>query len=102
DATASAMSIGSPQYSDPVTQVTITGNDIDSLGSSLIASAKWSTNGGATFTNGLLNGLTLTPGTPTLTSETWTLGGVALVAPGTYLVRVTVDDNYGPPYQSVG
>lgn len=79
----------SAQYSDPIAPVLFSasdaGNDV------LSAATSFSTNGGSTFTAGLPAGLTLTP----RSAGQWTLGGAANVAPGSYLIRVTVSDGDG-------
>jgi hypothetical protein len=90
------------QYSDPITDVTISAHDIDSLDSGLTASLAWKKQSDASFTSGALNGLSLTPGPTTSSPRTWTLAGKAQVAAGTYIVQVTVDDATAGPYQTVG
>jgi hypothetical protein len=79
------------QYSDSIAAVTVTGQDVDSSGSSLTRSVEYRVGSGS-FTGGLPSGLTLTAGTPTANAQTWKLEGKMLVAPATYVVRVTVSD----------
>lgn len=87
----------SVQYSDPITDVTITATDV-AADMPLSASTSWNKDGGSMQAD-LPNGLTLTSwgcttsgGTGTCT---WTLTGRALVAPGEYIIRVTVSDDDG-------
>src|SRR5439155_1315589 len=72
----------SVQYSDPISAVTITATDTVSAGSSLTATTQWKVGTGS-FVSGLPSWLSWTPGTPAANSETWTLAGTALTAPGT-------------------
>jgi hypothetical protein len=77
------------QYSDPV-NTTITVTD-DGAGSALTASTQWKLGAGS-FTSGLPANLTLIVASTGAYSRTWTLGGIANVAPGVYTIRVTVAD----------
>lgn len=80
------------QYSDAITDVTVTATDVDSPGSALATVTTWKKDGGS-FTAGLPNGLTLALTTTTDEGRTWTLSGSARVAPGKYQIRVTVTDD---------
>ena len=80
------------QYSDPIAAVTITATDEDTAGSSLTASSEFKKDSGS-FGNGLPSGLSLELASTSANDRTWTLSGTANVAPGTYVVRVTVSDN---------
>lgn len=71
------------QYSD-APAVTVSATDENSPGSALTATA-----------SGLPAGLTLVAGTPSAGARSWTVGGAANAAPGTYPVEVTVDDGAG-------
>jgi hypothetical protein len=71
------------QYSD-APPVTVSATDENSPGSALTATAA-----------GLPTGLALVPGAPSAGARSWTLGGAADGAPGTYPVEVTVDDGAG-------
>ena len=81
----------------PIT--TISATDIDST--TLTATTSWKLNGGSTFTSGLPDSGTMPGGlvlenTATGTgSGTWVLRGVADLAPGTYIIRVTINDGDG-------
>jgi len=79
------------QYSDPITPVIVTGEDTQ-FDLPLDASTEWSFDGGA-FIPGLPAGLSFTANDPcVLNTCAWTLHGNAMVAIGTYLIRVTVDN----------
>jgi hypothetical protein len=72
----------SAQYSDaPADMITATASDINSAGSALTATISG------------LPGLTVTPATTSAGGRTFTVGGTANAAPGTYPVEVTVNDN---------
>ena len=88
------------QYSDSIAAVTFTGADVDNSGSSLTRSVAYKVGAGS-FTSGLPNGLTLAAGTPTANAQTWKLEGKMLVAPGTYVVRVTVSDGSLSKYSDI-
>jgi hypothetical protein len=75
------------QYSDPITVVTVTASDVPA--DLLNASASFNFNGGA-FTPGVPQGLAFSA-----SSGGWTLAGKADVAPGNYIVRVSVSDDDG-------
>ncbi len=78
------------QYSDPILEVLITADDVDSPKSSLVATTAWKKDGGS-FVAGLPAGLTLTGTTDD--GGSWSLFGVARVAPGEYLILITVTDD---------
>jgi hypothetical protein len=80
------------QYSDQISNVTITASDVAADTLSLTAIA-WQVDGGG-FNAGLPNGLALTASGCT-NYCTWTLSGVAGVATGVYTVRLTVEDEDG-------
>src|SRR5439155_22608506 len=101
DASASSSS-QSLQYSDAITDVTISAHDIDSAESGLTTSLSWKKQGDPSFTAGALSGLNLAAGATTASPRTWTLSGTAQVAPGTYIVQVAVHDATGGPYQTIG
>ena len=98
-ATPSSQSV---QYSDPIVTVTISATDIDSPTSVLTATTSWKKSSdpdSAFVTTQPLGGLTLTPtGSTSSDPRTWALSGRAMVAVGTYTVRVTVSD--GPASSS--
>jgi CSLREA domain-containing protein len=83
------------QYSDPISQVTATVTDIDSLSVSYTTS--FSTNG-VNFTVGLPNGLSASPTYVPLgadgTNCTLVLSGNALVPAGVYTIRFTFNDGF--------
>jgi hypothetical protein len=78
------------QYSDPILEVSVRAKDVDSPESLLAATTAWKKDGG-TLTAGLPAGFTLT--NPTDDDRSWTLFGVVRVAPGEYLILVTVTDD---------
>jgi uncharacterized protein len=79
------------QYSDPIQPVTVTAVDApDDL--PLSAETSWNYKGG-TFSFGLPNGLVFSLEACQGDTCTWILDGTALVAPGIYIIRITVDDN---------
>jgi Big-like domain-containing protein len=80
------------QYSDAITDTAIMAGDVDSPGSSLLATTAWQKDGGS-FTAGLPAGLALVLTNTTADSRIWILSGSAQMAPGTYLIRVTVRDD---------
>ena len=71
------------QYTD-APGVVVSATDENSPGSALTATA-----------TGLPAGLALVPGAPSAGARSWTVGGAANTAPGTYPVEVTVDDGAG-------
>ena len=83
-------------YSDAITDVTITATDVDSAQSTLSASTQWKLGSGA-WQNGLPAGLGL--GSPTCDTVagvaecSWTLSGTTDVRQGSYTIRVTVEDD---------
>jgi hypothetical protein len=79
------------QYSDDITDVTISALDADTAGTSLYASTQYNKNGGA-FAAGLPSHLALTLTSTAGNSRTWTLENDLLVEAGVYVVRVTVSD----------
>lgn len=79
------------QYSDLITNVTVTANDVDSPGSSLTVTTAWQKDGDTL--PGLPDGLALDLTSTNTDSTTWTLSGWAQVAPGEYLILVTVTDD---------
>jgi uncharacterized repeat protein (TIGR01451 family) len=84
------------QYSDPIASVSFTAADVDSSGSALAAAVSWKKVGDASYqTTSPLGGLALTLTSTAANTRAWTLDGKALVAPGAYLVRVTVNDGQG-------
>jgi Bacterial Ig domain len=99
-ATPDAQSV---PYSDAISSVVISATDIDSAPSTLTATTSWKKSTDASFvTTQPLGGLTLTP--TSLTSadpRTWTLSGRAMVAIGTYIVRVSVSDGAASSYTDV-
>lgn len=82
------------QYSDPISQVSVTAGDKDSPGSSLAATTAWGKQGdNGSQTAGLPDGLGLALTDTTASGRTWTLYGLAQLAPGEYLIHVTVTDD---------
>jgi hypothetical protein len=81
-------------YGCPITNVTISANDPDSTGSSLVESNWFRFNGGAA-TAGLPAGLSLAPTGTGVHSATWLVSGNATGSPGTNVVTVTVKDQCG-------
>jgi hypothetical protein len=79
------------QYSDDITDVTITAIDQDTAGTSLFATTQYNKNGGA-FAAGLPSNLALTSTSAAGNYRTWTLENDLLVEAGVYVVRVTVSD----------
>ena len=97
------------QYTDAISSVKVSGSDIDTLGSSLMATTQFKKDAGA-FGPGLPSGLTLTPGAgaggnpPSSTNpgtRDWTLAGTMNVSAGTYVVRVTVSDGALTSYTDI-
>ncbi|MDH4117763.1 MAG: ExeM/NucH family extracellular endonuclease, partial [Acidimicrobiia bacterium] len=83
----------SVQYSDPISDVEITATDVAG-DLPLVIDTEWSVDGGA-FTTGLPSGIELADDGCGAVSCGWTLSGYALVAPGTYVIRITVEDGNG-------
>src|SRR5947207_807976 len=96
------------QYSDPITDAAFTASDIDTAGSTLTVSKQYTFNGGTPFIDLLPSGLSLnltsaTEGAPSTASpgeRLWTLTGRMNVAPGTYVVKVTVSDGSLSDYRT--
>jgi len=86
------------QYSDPVTAVTIKATDADNSYNTLTASTSWKVDNGA-FVSGLPASLTLSSPTG---AGTWSLSGNMQVAPGTYTIRVSVNDGTGEAANNSG
>jgi hypothetical protein len=80
------------QYSDLITDVTVSATDVDSPGYALTTATQWNKDGGA-FTAGLPDGLVLALSTTTGGGRAWALFGTAQVAPGTYLIHIAVTDD---------
>jgi VCBS repeat-containing protein len=78
----------STQYSDPIQPVTVTASDVPA--DQLAAVTSFSFNGG-TFVSGLPQGLTFS----SAGNRVWTLAGKANVAPGSYVVKISVSDDDG-------
>jgi hypothetical protein len=98
DAPVAAAVPSAPQtlpYAAAITDVTISASDIDNSGSQLTASTQFNFNGGS-FNSGLPSGLSLSVptsnGSAVPGSASWTLSGNMNVLPGTYVVRVLVND----------
>ena len=87
----------SAQYSDVIQTVTVSASDVDSP-QPLTALPSF-TKDGSTSQMGLPNGMSLSSGNCTAsgigTNCAWTVTGRALVAPGTYVVTVKVQDGSG-------
>jgi PKD repeat protein len=92
------------QYSDPVDDVTFTGTvtftAIDVPADVLSAAVSWKLDGGTTFIDGLPDAHTIEPDPGSLVfaedpnqTNTWTLSGIADLAPDAYIIRVTVTDD---------
>ena len=83
----------SVQYSDPISNVTVTSTDVDST--TLTASTTYNVGGGA-FESGLPSGLSLSSPlcspSGNVTGCQWTISGKVNVAAATYVIRVTVSD----------
>ena len=81
----------SKQYSDPISDVTISATDV--AADTLTPSTRWKI-GSAGFTTSpaLPSAISLVSGA---TSNTWKLTGTAQMAPGTYTIRVTISDEDG-------
>ena len=83
------------QYSDEITQVSVTATDGPS--DPLTATPSWSVNGGG-FSAGLPANLSLTLDNCSVNGQTscsWTISGTVAVPAGTYTVRITVQDDDG-------
>jgi len=85
------------QYSDPVQTVTFTATDVPA--DQMNAAISWSADG-VSFSPGLPDAMSLEPdirlefsgAADQVETGTWTLAGIADLAPGTYVIRVTVTD----------
>jgi hypothetical protein len=85
------------QYSDAITTVMFAATDVDSAGSSLTPTVTWKKSTDASFQSSApLGGLTLSETSTGANDRTWKLSGKALVAAGSYVVRVTVADDGSP------
>jgi hypothetical protein len=89
----------SVQYSDPIASVTITATDV-AADIPLSASTTWRKDGGSPNT-GLPTGLSFSAPSCGLTSCTWTLSGIANVAPGSYVIQVTANDDVGSGFADI-
>ena len=99
-ASAASPATQSVEYSDAIVDVSFSATDVDSLGSSLAATASFQKDGGSAQA-GLPAGLALSVEAPTVGgpfpggpsgSRTWKVSGVVTALPGTYLVTMTVSD----------
>ncbi len=87
------------QYSDSISAITFTATDIAT--DDMDGAVSYSIDGGATYTSGLPDALSLEPaiglsfagGNDQVATGTWTVSGVSDLAPGNYLIRVTVTDD---------
>jgi hypothetical protein len=96
-AVITSLSSQQVQSGDPITTVTVTATDAPE--DTLSITTQWSKNG-SPFTNGLpdagtIAGGLILGGTGGAGTGTWTLSGLADLAPGTYTIRFTVKDNDG-------
>jgi hypothetical protein len=98
----------STQYSDPIGAITLTASDVVGVilaagtSESLTASTRWKVGTGA-FQAGLPSNLALTPGACSVVSDegtprarqscSWTVTGIANVAPGAYTIEFAVVDD---------
>jgi len=83
------------QYSDPIATVTVTAKDVAADLPITTIATDWKKSTDASFTSGLPTGWTLSSATCNSTQCTWTLNGKAMLAPATYIVRVTATDKNG-------
>ncbi|MDX9839773.1 MAG: hypothetical protein RBT39_19605, partial [Azoarcus sp.] len=87
------------QYSDRIADVTFTATDVSSI-DTMNAQTSYSIDGGEFFA-GLPDALTIVGElsfngpADQQTDATWTLSGIADLAPGSYIIRVTVTDDDG-------
>ena len=95
------------QYSDPIDEVVFSATGI--TGDEIQATVSYSTDGGITFKthfttppmlvlpddNTIIGGLSLSGDVVQIGNGTWTLAGVADLAPGTYIIRLTARDGDG-------
>ncbi|MEO7263635.1 MAG: T9SS type A sorting domain-containing protein [Ferruginibacter sp.] len=91
-----STSLPNVDYSDPITPATITVTD-DGPGTALTASTQFKVGAGA-FAAGLPASLSLVLASTGANTRSWTLSGIANVAPGTYTIRVTVTDGQCSSY----
>lgn len=90
-------SIQSVQYSDLITPVMVAATDIDSSGSSLTPTMTWKKSTDAGFQSSApLGGLTLAETSTGANDRTWKLSGQVQVAPGSYIVRISIADDGTP------
>src|SRR5262249_33675047 len=95
-AVTSAPSSQSVQYSDPIAAVTVSATDV-AKDEPFVVGTVYTVNSGPAQ-SGLPNGLTLSASATSsglFDTATWTLSGIANVAPGTYVVTVSVTDKDG-------
>jgi hypothetical protein len=85
------------KYSEVIAAVTVSASDIDNVFSELTASTAWKKSTDVSFTSGLPQALSLTLGAGSGNTRSWSLAGNMNVAPGDYVVRVTVSDNTNDP-----
>jgi hypothetical protein len=83
------------QYSDPIATVTVTAKDVAADLPPTSVKTSWKKSTDASFTAGLPSGWTLASATCNTTQCTWTLNGKAMLAPATYIVRITATDKDG-------
>jgi len=83
------------QYSDPIATVTVTAKDVAADLPPTSVTTSWKKSTDASFTAGLPSGWTLASATCNTTQCTWTLNGKAMLAPATYIVRITATDKDG-------
>lgn len=87
------------QYSDTIANVTFTATDVPT--DVMNAAVSYSTDNGATFTPGLPDAASISAGVAfagdanQVATGTWTVSGIADLAPGTYIFRVAVSDEDG-------
>jgi hypothetical protein len=88
------------QYSDSIVTITFTATDVPA--DILNATVSYSTDGGLSFTPGLPDALSITPNPGSLTfigdanqttQASWTVSGIADLAPRTYIIRASVTDD---------
>ncbi|RVT73461.1 T9SS type A sorting domain-containing protein [Flavobacterium sufflavum] len=80
------------QYSDPISAVTISATDLDNVYNELTALTSWKKSTDIGFSPGLPNNLMLTETSVSGSPKTWSLTGNMMVSPGTYYLKVKVND----------